>query len=123
MWLAWEGIVTDILSAYAAKYRSRGDPRFKEILDTLWEIHQRKAAEYGDEKDPLGNINEAKDWGVAPWANAMLHATDKIRSLKSYVKTGKEPEEGMADTFMDAANYVIIALLKWEDDQQKTAQG
>ena len=96
-----------------------GHPRFLALARLIQETHERKAREYGSDRDPLQNINDARDMGIDPWRGALLRLNDKIRSMISYAKTGKEPDEGIEDTLIDIANYALITLVCWEQDEAK----
>ena len=93
-----------------------GSERFYELLKEIGELHARKQADYGTNEDPFANVRGAAEWGTAPWVGAMIRATDKVRRLQKYARTGKLSNEGARDSFMDLAVYALIALILWEEE-------
>lgn len=94
-----------------------GHPMFLKALEVMRATHIRKAAEYGTGEDPFRNIHEAEDFGVSPWKGALIRLNDKTRSIGSYARTGKVPDEGVEDTLVDIAAFAIIALVAWQEEQ------
>lgn len=92
--------------------------RFHEILRGLGILHDRKRRDYGRVQDPFANVRAATEWGVADWIGAMIRATDKVRRLQTYARTGELANEGAADAFMDLAVYAVIAQVLWEEAQE-----
>ena len=94
----------------------RSDVRFHEILAELGALHDKKAADYGRDDDPLANVRAAEEWNVAPWIGAMIRLTDKVRRLQSLAKKGSLANESAADSLRDIAVYAIIALILLEEE-------
>lgn len=92
-----------------------GSTRFHEILDEMGKLHDQKQADYGRPNDPFANVRATEEWGSAAWVGAMIRATDKMRRLQTYARTGKLANEGVRDSFLDLAVYAIIALVLWEE--------
>lgn len=88
--------------------------RFHEILAELGELHDRKQSDYGRDADPFANVRAAQEWGVEDWVGAMIRATDKVRRLQTYARTGSLANESAQDAFDDLAVYAIIARVLWE---------
>ncbi|PZM89646.1 MAG: hypothetical protein DIU79_15130, partial [Actinobacteria bacterium] len=80
-------------------------------------LHDAKQRDYGREHDPFANVRGASEWGVRPWVAAMVRATDKLRRLQQYARTGTLANEGAEDSFLDLAVYALIALILWREEQ------
>jgi hypothetical protein len=83
--------------------------RFFDLCDGLKAMHSRKAADYGNGKDPLGNFEQARDWGITPFLGVMVRIGDKIARLQSFVKKGALKNESVHDTLRDLAAYALLA--------------
>lgn len=95
--------------------KREGDPRFYALLQELGELHARKQRDYGLPSDPFANIRASAEWGVAPWAGAMIRATDKVRRLQAFVRTGSLANESVEDSLKDLAVYAIISLILYRE--------
>lgn len=98
---------------------SMGDPRFKKILDELWELHSLKAHDYGDGADFLYNLRATKDFGIEPWQGVVVRMNDKMTRVKSLIKSGSLKCESIQDTLKDISAYAILALVLYEESQQE----
>ena len=94
----------------------RSDIRFHEILAELGALHDKKAADYGRDDDPLANVRATSEWNVAPWVGAMIRLTDKVRRLQSLARKGSLVNESAADSLRDIAVYSVIALILLEEE-------
>jgi len=88
--------------------------RLLEILQELGNLHLKKSADYGRDNDPFANITSSEDWGVKPWVGAMIRASDKVKRLHAFAKTGKLMNESAQDSLRDLAVYSVIALVELE---------
>ncbi|HEX7123227.1 MAG TPA: DUF4406 domain-containing protein [Gemmatimonadaceae bacterium] len=95
----------------------KGDPRFHALLRRIAALHDAKQRDYGREHDPFANVRGSSEWGVRPWVAAMVRATDKLRRLQQYARTGTLANEGAEDSFLDLAVYALIALILWREEQ------
>jgi hypothetical protein len=91
--------------------------RFHEILRELGELHDRKSADYGSDKDPYANVRASQDFGIPPWVGAVLRAHDKITRIKSFIQKGNLRNESLEDSLRDVAVYFIIALDLYEEGE------
>ncbi len=74
---------------------------FQRVADDLGELMFRKQHDYGP-----GNILAFGEFGI------LVRLNDKLERLKNLYKKGVEPaNESVEDTWADAANYAIIALM------------
>lgn len=88
----------------------KGDPGFRAVLDEMLALHVKKGADYGTNKDIFANVRASEEFGVEAWKGAVLRANDKMQRLKSYCVNGRLQNEGVEDTLIDAANYFVIAI-------------
>lgn len=88
-----------------------GDPKFYDLLEELAALHAKKNKDYGRKHDPYANVRGSQEWGVSPWVGAMVRANDKMKRLQVYAQTGTLANEGVEDSLLDLAVYVMIALL------------
>lgn len=102
--------------------RHPSSQRFHDILAELGALHDKKQADYGRPDDPFANFHGASDWGVEDWRGAMIRATDKVRRLQTFARTGKLNNEGVIDSLSDLAVYTIIARVLYEESQGVGAQ-
>lgn len=97
--------------------RHPSSQRFHDILAELGDIHDQKQEDYGTEEDPFNNVRaSAREWGVTPWFGAMLRATDKVKRLQTFYRTGRLTNESVIDAFNDLAVYAGIARVMYEED-------
>ena len=94
-----------------------GDPRFHALIDTIRDLHDAKQADYGTNTDAFANVRGSEDWGVDPWVGAMIRATDKVKRLQTYARTGKLRNEGVRDSFLDLAVYAIIGHVLFDEQE------
>ncbi len=86
------------------------DPAFDAILDDIRELHERKAADYGRDEDPLANVRAAEDYGIEPWIGVEIRLNDKQRRIQRFVQKGELRNESVEDSLIDRIVYSIISL-------------
>ena len=93
---------------------------FKKIQTEQYDLFSRKMMDYGLGNISLGSTLEEKEDQKLSLTGIWLRCNDKINRLKNLLKRDKNyvEGEGMMDSFIDIANYGIIALLvirnKWK---------
>ena len=92
-----------------------GDPRFHDLLKQLGDLHNKKAADYGADGDPLANIRASEEIGIPAWKGAWLRAKDKVKRINQFCLKGALENESVADSFLDLAAYSLIALLLFQE--------
>ena len=96
------------------------DTEFKKIQKEQYDLFSRKMMDYGLGNISLGSTLEEDVDIKLSLTGIWLRCNDKINRLKNLLKRGKNyvEGEGMMDSFIDIANYGIIALLvmrnKWK---------
>jgi hypothetical protein len=78
-------------------------------------MHDGKSQDYGRETDPYANVRASENFGIAPWVGTMIRANDKMRRLQAAARGSTLSDEGIEDSLLDLAVYVIIALDLFRD--------
>lgn len=96
-----------------------GHPRFYEYLKRMASVHSAKNRDYSGDTDPLRNLRQCADAGIDPWVGVVVRITDKVDRLKSFAKARAfaVKDEGIADTLVDLANYALLCLILFEEQQ------
>ena len=89
--------------------------KFYKALDEVGNLHKIKGKDYGSAEDPFQNVREGEEFGIDPWKSAANRANDKMVRIKKYAQTGRLENESVRDSFLDLANYALIALVLWEE--------
>jgi hypothetical protein len=95
---------------------------FVGILDEMLQLHNAKGDDYGSERDCFANVRAAEEFGVDPWLGAVLRASDKMTRLKTFAKRRSLSNESVEDSLLDLANYAVIALALWREQDRKETQ-
>ena len=79
---------------------------FKEIVDQMFDLYQRKNADYGD--------SFAKSFKKFGMQSALMRLTDKYNRLETLTEKQdqKVKDESIEDTLLDIANYAILTLIE-----------
>jgi len=95
---------------------------FKEIQTEQYKLFAQKMLDYGISNIALGsNLEEAEDIQLS-LTGIWLRCNDKINRLKNMLKRGGKnyvKDEPMIDSFIDIANYGIIAMMVLRDKWKK----
>jgi hypothetical protein len=95
---------------------------FKEVQKEQYELFAQKMMDYGLGNISLGTNLEDKDDIQLSLTGIWLRCNDKINRLKNMLKRkGKNyvKDEPMIDSFIDIANYGIIAMLVMKEKWKK----
>lgn len=109
---------TDALRAAAPPSWHPSSVEFSQRARGLVLLHQRKAADYGSEDDPLANLRASESLGVAAWRGAWLRLKDKIFRMDAYFTRGRLKNEGVRDTLDDLASYSILTGILHDGEAQ-----
>lgn len=93
--------------------------RVPAIVEELNELHQRKSADYGSDRDPLGNIRDVESMGVPALVGVTVRMTDKFARIKSFHEKGHLLNESLRDSYVDNAVYSILACIVMDDDAEE----
>lgn len=89
--------------------------KFLKLLDEVRETHIRKSKDYGQDADPMANLNAAKAFGVEPWVATMIRANDKMVRIQSFLQKGVLANESVEDAMLDLGVYALLALVQYRD--------
>lgn len=94
-----------------------GHPKYKAILDRMWDLHCEKALAYGSDADPLANLRESADIGIEPWRGCVSEVNSAFYRVKNHCKRGHLKNDSLANALMDSAAFCLLALLFLEEEQ------
>lgn len=92
-----------------------GDARFKAQLDHLWELHQKKAADYGTDEDAFSNLRACERLGMEAYVGVIIRMADKLSRLERFVRDGTLACESVEDSFDDLAAYSLAAKILYRE--------
>lgn len=90
-------------------------PTFARAVRAIVALHLRKSSDYGTNGDPFANCRGSELWGIPGWVGTLIRAGDKFQRLYAFYRNGRLANEGAGDSFLDLANYAIIAFCLWFD--------
>tara|TARA_R100000030_G_scaffold98224_1_gene87922 strand:- start:60 stop:467 length:408 start_codon:yes stop_codon:yes gene_type:complete len=98
--------------------------RFYELLEEIKALHDKKRHDYAQEADPFANFRLSELGGIDAWKGIAVRLGDKYSRLMSFIQKGKLKynDESIKDTLMDNAVYSLIALILYEEAQEKNEQ-
>ena len=98
--------------------------RFYELLEEIKALHDKKRHDYAQEADPFANFRLSELGGIDAWKGIAVRLGDKYSRLMSFIQKGelKFNDESIKDTLMDNAVYSLIALILYEEAQEKNEQ-
>lgn len=94
---------------------------FKDTLDAMLMLHDRKQADYGTAESPFANVRASEAFGIPAWIGCAIRTNDKFRRLmtatQQWLEDGKVhlSNESLADAWLDAAVYCTIGYLMTEE--------
>ena len=97
--------------------KQNGDPRYKALLDELWLLHCKKAADYGADNDYLANLRASEAFGIPAWLGALIRLNDKVKRLQTFAKKRTLANESVQDTLMDLAAYSLLVLILFQEEK------
>lgn len=78
---------------------------FKDVLDKMYEIYERKNADYGNSFSKT-----FEEFGVT---SAAVRINDKNERFKKLIKQEAQvKDESIEDTLLDLANYSVLTLME-----------
>ena len=85
---------------------------FQDMQFTQWELFCKKQKDYGPKNISVGSNLETEEEVKLALTGLWFRMNDKMQRFQQIVMNNQEPEnESLMDTFMDLANYAIIAQL------------
>ncbi len=102
-----------------------GSPRFRELEDELWELHQVKSGDYGSQDDPLENIHAQKEMDYTGYDGAIIELSNIQRRLRNLIKalrrqpdlrTSPKFRKDLKNALIDKAAFSFLATITFEED-------
>ena len=99
-----------------------GDERFRAILAEMLETHIRKGADYGSRGDIFANCRGSEEIDIPAWKGTFIRLLDKVKRIQNAARGAEMQNESVRDSFIDLANYAIIALILFEEEGASTTE-
>ena len=85
---------------------------FQDMQFSQWELFCKKQKDYGPKNISVGSNLETNEEVNLALTGLWFRMNDKMQRFQQIVMNSQEPEnESLMDTFMDLANYALIAQL------------
>ena len=85
---------------------------FQDMQFNQWELFCKKQKDYGPKNISVGSNLETEEEVKLALTGLWFRMNDKMQRFQQIVMNNQEPEnESLMDTFMDLANYALIAQL------------
>ena len=85
---------------------------FQDMQFEQWELFCKKQKDYGPKNISVGSNLETEEEVKLALTGLWFRMNDKMQRFQQIVINNQEPEnESLTDTFMDLANYALIAQL------------
>jgi hypothetical protein len=85
---------------------------FQDMQFEQWELFCKKQKDYGPKNISVGSNLETEEEVKLALTGLWFRMNDKMQRFQQIVINNQEPEnESLVDTFMDLANYALIAQL------------
>ena len=85
---------------------------FQDMQFEQWELFCKKQKDYGPKNISVGTNLETEEDVKLALTGLWFRMNDKMQRFQQIVMNNQEPEnESLMDTFMDLANYALIAQL------------
>ena len=93
--------------------------RFYELLETMKNTHDAKRHDYANPDDVFANFRTCEQAGIPAWKGCCVRIGDKFSRIMGFAKKEKlkVKDESIKDTLIDMANYALIALILYEEEQ------
>lgn len=95
----------------------RQSERFYELLEEMKRTHDAKRHDYASTEDVFANFRHCEIAGIPAWKGVCVRISDKFSRIMGFAKKGKlkVKDESVKDTLIDMANYALIALILYEE--------
>lgn len=91
---------------------------FKDTLDAMLLLHDRKQRDYGTAESPFANIEASEAFGIPAWIGCGIRSNDKMRRIMTATKQWLNDgvvlmaNESLEDAWLDLAVYAVVGYLK-----------
>ena len=95
--------------------------RFYELLENMKLVHDAKRHDYANTADVFANFRTCEQAGIPAWKGCCVRIGDKFSRIMGFAKKEKleVKDESIKDTLIDMANYALIALILYEEEENK----
>jgi len=95
--------------------------RFYELLENMKLVHDAKRHDYANTDDVFANFRTCEQAGIPAWKGCCVRIGDKFSRIMGFAKKEKleVKDESIKDTLIDMANYALIALILYEEEENK----
>ena len=92
--------------------------RFYELLEEMKTTHNAKRHDYASTDDVFANFRTCEMAGIPAWKGCCVRIGDKFSRIMGFAKKEKleVKDESIKDTLIDMANYALIALILYEEE-------
>jgi len=87
---------------------------FVNALLSVFEMHMKKAKDYGSGENPYKNIEATEELGIPAWVGVTMRMGDKEVRIKSFLTKGSLANESVRDSIHDNAVYGILRLMEYD---------
>ena len=98
---------------------------FKDTLEAMLLLHDRKQKEYGTKESPFANLEASEMFGIPAWIGIAIRSNDKMRRISTatqqWLETGSVQlsNESLDDAWLDLAVYAVAGYLKTQQWNSK----
>lgn len=109
----WKDVSESVLSPLVTK-RHPESQAFKDTLDAMLLLHDRKQADYGTAESPFANVRASEEFGIPAWIGCAIRSNDKTRRIMTATRQWLEngtvamANESLEDAWLDQAVYCVI---------------
>ena len=95
--------------------------RFYELLEDMKRTHDAKRHDYASTEDVFANFRHCEIAGIPAWKGVAVRMSDKFSRFMGFARKERleVKDESIKDTLVDMANYALIALILYEEDNGK----
>ena len=95
--------------------------RFYELLEEMKTTHNAKRHDYASTEDVFANFRHCEIAGIPAWKGVAVRISDKFSRIMGFARKERleVKDESIKDTLVDMANYALIALILYEEDNGK----
>ena len=95
--------------------------RFYQLLEDMKKTHDAKRHDYASVEDVFANFRTCEMAGIPAWKGCCVRIGDKFSRIMGFAKKEKlkVKDESIKDTLVDMANYALIALILYEEENNE----
>ena len=95
--------------------------RFYQLLEDMKKTHDAKRHDYASVEDVFANFRTCEMAGIPAWKGVAVRISDKFSRIMGFARKERleVKDESIKDTLVDMANYALIALILYEEDNGK----